>query len=90
MALSTAENETDWGVEPDVRLDLTDLAPPEPMVRILVTLGGLPSGGTVLARLRRRPIFLYPRLLAMGCTHETRELGPGAVEILVRKPGRRA
>ena len=85
----TASTATPGAEAPEVRLDLTDLAPPEPMVRILETLGGLSPGGTLLARLRRRPIFLYPRLLAMGCAHETRELGPGQVEILIRKPGPR-
>ena len=69
-----------------VTVDVSDLVPPEPMVRILEALDRLPPGETLLVQHVRRPVFLYPRLDALGYEHETRELGPGRVEIRIRKP----
>ena len=69
-----------------VTIDVADLVPPEPMVRILEALDGLEPGETLRVEHRRRPVYLYPHLDAMGCTHETRELGPEKVELLIRKP----
>jgi uncharacterized protein (DUF2249 family) len=66
-----------------VRLDVSDLAPPEPMVRILEAAAKLGPGQTLLVEHHRRPVYLYPQLDAQGFLHETRELGPGRVEILI-------
>jgi uncharacterized protein (DUF2249 family) len=68
-------------------IDVSELVPPEPMVRILETLAALPPGATLLVHHVRRPVHLYPRLDELGCQHETRELAPGRVEILIRKSG---
>jgi uncharacterized protein (DUF2249 family) len=67
-------------------IDVSELVPPEPMVRILGALAELPPGGTLLVHHVRRPVHLYPRLIELGCEQETRELGPGRVEIVIRKP----
>ncbi|MBI2911283.1 MAG: DUF2249 domain-containing protein [Chloroflexi bacterium] len=67
-------------------IDVSDLVPPEPMVRILETLEQLPPGASLLVHHVRRPVYLYPRLEDLGCTHETRELASGQVEILIQKP----
>jgi uncharacterized protein (DUF2249 family) len=66
-----------------VRLDVSDLAPPEPMVRILEAAAKLGPGQTLLVEHHRRPVYLYPQLDAQGFLHETRELGPGRLEILI-------
>jgi uncharacterized protein (DUF2249 family) len=71
---------------PTVRIDVSDLAPPEPMVRILEVLAQLPAGQTLLVEHVRRPVYLYPQLDALGYRHVTRELGPGRVEIRIHKP----
>ena len=47
------------------------------MVRILETLREIGAGQTLLVHHVRRPIHLYPRLDALGCTHETREQPDG-------------
>ncbi len=75
-------------VEPTATLtiDVSELVPPEPMVRILETLAELPPGAVLLVHHVRRPVHLYPRLDELGCQHETRELAPNRVEILIRKP----
>ncbi len=55
----------DWP-EPTVRLDNRDLDPPEPMVRILAAAERLEPGETLLALLRREPVFLFPQLEKRG------------------------
>ena len=69
-----------------VQIDVSDLAPPEPMVRILEAMAQLPPGQTLLVEHARRPVYLYPQLDALGYRHETREPGPGRVEIRIHKP----
>ena len=66
-----------------VRLDVSDLAPPEPMVRILEAAAKLGPEQTLFVEHHRRPVYLYPQLDAQGFLHETREPGPGRVEILI-------
>ncbi len=87
---ATAEDEpfpAEWG-DPArvVTVDVSDLVPPEPMVRILEAMASLPAGQTLLVNHARRPVYLYPRLEELGYQHRTRELGPSSVEILIHKP----
>ena len=58
-------------------IDVSHLPPPLPMVRILETLRDLGPGETLLVNHTRRPIHLYPKLDALGCTHETTEVAAG-------------
>ncbi|HET8631721.1 MAG TPA: DUF2249 domain-containing protein [Thermomicrobiales bacterium] len=78
----------DGWVAPDatVTIDVSELVPPEPLVKILEALEALPAGGTLLVHHVRRPLHLYPRLDDLGCRHETREPAPGRVEVLIHKP----
>lgn len=66
-------------------IDVSELVPPEPMIRILGALEELPAGATLLVHHARRPIYLYPRLEELGYRHETRELAPDQVEVLIEK-----
>jgi uncharacterized protein (DUF2249 family) len=66
-------------------LDVRGLEPPWPMVRVLERLETLAPGEELLVIHERRPLFLYPQLEDRGFVHETRELGPGEVRILVRR-----
>lgn len=52
--------------DPAQVLDLVGLLPPEPMVRILETLGGMPAGAVLFALLDREPMFLFPELAHRG------------------------
>lgn len=52
--------------EPIAELDLRDLDPPEPMVRIMETLEELLPGDTLFALLAREPVFLFPELARRG------------------------
>ncbi|WP_209888608.1 DUF2249 domain-containing protein [Rhizobium leguminosarum] len=52
--------------DPTWNLDLTDLAPPEPMERILSRLETMASGEVLFALLNREPVFLFSELKARG------------------------
>jgi uncharacterized protein (DUF2249 family) len=69
-----------------VRIDVGDLVPLEPMVRILEALAQLAPGQTLLVEHVRRPVYLYPQLDAQGYQHTTDELGPGRVQLRIHKP----
>lgn len=67
-------------------IDVSHLPPPLPMVKILETLRALGPGETLLVQHTRRPIHLYPKLEALGCTHETTELPSGKIEVRITRP----
>jgi uncharacterized protein (DUF2249 family) len=76
----------DWNERPSLVIDVSDLEPPGPMIRILEALEEMPGNAMLLVEHVRRPIHLYDRLDERGCTHETRELAPNRVQVLIRKP----
>ncbi len=67
-----------------VTIDVSQLTPPEPMMRVLEALSRLAPGETLLVRHVQRPLYLYRKLDEMGHVHQTWEMGPGRVEILIR------
>lgn len=52
--------------EPIAEFDLTELDPPEPMVRILAETERMQPGDVLFALLSREPLFLYPELTKRG------------------------
>lgn len=52
--------------DPSSYLDLADLDPPEPMVRILAAADRLEPGEVLFALLSREPLFLFPELTKRG------------------------
>jgi uncharacterized protein (DUF2249 family) len=85
--VSTASgDDLDWSrPTAEVTIDVSELVPPEPMIKILEALEALPSGGVLLVRHVRRPMHLYPRLDDLGYRYDTRELGPGRIEVLIER-----
>jgi uncharacterized protein (DUF2249 family) len=67
-------------------LDVRRLEPPEPMVQILERLDTLASGQRFVVFHARRPMLLYPQLDERGFLHDTEELEPGLVRIVIRRP----
>ena len=61
VAIGSSPSAAFWG-DPIQELDLCDLEPPEPMVRILETLEELRQGDVLFALLAREPVFLFPEL----------------------------
>ncbi len=84
-----ATDDEDWDTPTEiVTIDVSELVPPEPMVKILGAAEALQAGQTLLVNHVRRPVYLYPRLEELGFAHQTRELASGGVEILIRRaPG---
>ncbi|MGS1079220.1 DUF2249 domain-containing protein [Pseudoxanthomonas beigongshangi] len=59
------------------RLDLRELAPPEPMQRILASLETLPRGGRLVAFTPFRPLPLMSLLDAWGYAYRVHDLPAG-------------
>lgn len=70
----------------EISIDVSELVPPEPMMKILGALEELPDGGQLTVHHVRRPMHLYPRLDEMGYAHITKELAPDKVELVITKP----
>jgi uncharacterized protein (DUF2249 family) len=84
--LPGADSSWPTNVNGEVSIDVSELVPPEPMIKILEALEKLQPGDRLLVHHVRRPIHLYDRLNEMGYRHQTRNLGPGKVEVLIEKP----
>ena len=80
-ARAAASTEGDMAV-----LDVRGLEPPEPMVQILERLDTLRPGQRLVVLHERRPMLLYPQLDERGFLHDTEEVEPGLVRIVVRRP----
>jgi uncharacterized protein (DUF2249 family) len=68
-----------------VTVDVRGLEPPQPMLRVLERLDALEPDQELVVVHDRRPMFLYPQLDDRGFVHETRDVGPGHVEIRIRR-----
>ncbi|TAK34211.1 MAG: DUF2249 domain-containing protein [Chloroflexota bacterium] len=67
-------------------VDVRELVPPQPMLRIMDALERLQSGQTLLVHHVRRPVYLFPRLDEMGYRYQVRDIGPEQVDLLITKP----
>lgn len=63
--LVSASNSDGWPA-PKTRLDVRDLDPPEPMVRILAAVAAMQPSDVLAATLDREPVFLFPELKKRG------------------------
>lgn len=90
LAVGSSPSAVFWG-EPTIELDLCDLDPPEPMVRILESLETLEQGDVLFALLIREPLFLFPELAKRE--HEWAgnfDASGTTYRLLVRHGGRKA
>jgi uncharacterized protein (DUF2249 family) len=74
-----------WFYPRRLTIDVRELEPPEPMLRVFDALETLAPGQHLEVRHNRRPIFLYPQLEERGFTHETDEPEEGIVRIVIRR-----
>jgi uncharacterized protein (DUF2249 family) len=65
LASEDVQDEDVWP-DPSCSFDLSDLDPPEPMVRILSKLETMSPGEVLFAVLGREPLFLFPELTKRG------------------------
>jgi len=68
-----------------VVLDVRGLEPPEPLVEILDRLDSVRPGQRLVVLHERRPMLLYPQLDERGFLHDTEEIEPGLVRIVIRR-----
>lgn len=68
-----------------VEVDARGLEPPQPMVRILEALAGLPDGAKLLARTDRRPVHLYVHLQERGFVSGSEEQKDGSFITHIRR-----
>lgn len=66
-----------------IELDARGLPPPEPMVRILETLAGLPPNTELHARTDRRPMHLFLQLESRGFHADCAEQPDGSFLTLI-------
>ncbi|WP_243094113.1 DUF2249 domain-containing protein [Thermus thalpophilus] len=79
--------EADWETyQAEVFIE-ENLEPPLPMVRVLEALAALKPGEKLLVHHVRRPVHLLARLEEEGHAYALKDLGPGRVELLIRKGG---
>ncbi len=67
-------------------LDLRDLPPPEPMIRVLERVATLSPNETLIVHHSRIPRLLYPRLKERGLIVTTDELANDHVLLTIRRP----
>jgi hypothetical protein len=65
------------------QLNLTGLAPPEPLERVLDALTDLSSDQRLRVRLDREPTPLYPMLSGMGYRWRALTVAQGGFELLI-------
>lgn len=68
----------------DIQLDLRDLPPPEPMVRILDALELLQPGQRLEAMTPYRPLPLLPMLEKLGYAWQVEDTASGHARLLIR------
>jgi len=73
------------GAPADVEVDARGLEPPQPMVKILEALDGLPAATRLHARTDRRPMHLYPLLEARAFVGESEEQADGSFITHIRR-----
>ena len=66
------------GAAGEIELDARGLEPPEPLIRIMVALESLPSGGKLRARTDREPCHLFREAAQRGFRHESIEQSDGS------------
>lgn len=65
--------------------DLTELEPPEPMEAVLRACAALTPGAVQTARLPRRPVLLFPQLVARGVRFEVAQRPDGTVLLWLQR-----
>lgn len=70
-----------------VDLDVSDLEPPEPLLRTLAALKKLPEGHCLRMIHRMKPRLLYERLPELGYLADTREGKDGRCEVYLWRSG---
>jgi hypothetical protein len=71
-------------------LDVSDLEPPEPLVRALEAVKRLSDEQFLHLKHRRKPCLLYENIGALGFASETRDGGGGMCDVFIWKQGNKS
>lgn len=73
-----------WCDTDGLHLDTRGLAPPDPMVAVLMHIDKPGQTGPIIVHLDRNPVFLFPELDERGWTCDVASDDPGDVRIILR------
>ena len=73
------------GEEKIIELDVTQLEPPEPMIRIFETLPRVDENTILLVHHHREPVMLYEKLEERGYRAVTHKINDNSYEVLILK-----
>lgn len=76
---------SEWPAAEVSILDVSNLAPPEPLERALERAQSLAPGEAFVLVHRREPCLLFPLLEKQGFEYATRMPEEGRVEVLIRR-----
>lgn len=68
-----------------VTIDVRDLPMPQPMMRILEALDGLPAGQALFVAHKKIPVYLLPELRDRGFDYRLKEIADQHVQLLIFK-----
>lgn len=83
--LSEEKNSADLNFEKIIEIDVRELPPPEPMIKILETLSQIDEQTFLLVHHHREPMMLYPKLEERGFEAITNKINDNYYKVLIMK-----
>jgi len=71
--------------EKNIFMDLSNLQPPEPMIKVFETLPKLKEEQTLTIITHHKPLPLYERLAAMNYEYQPEELADGRCKTIIKR-----
>lgn len=68
-----------------IEIDVRELTPPEPMMKILSMLPNIPAGGILLVHHHREPMMLYDKLEEQGFTAVTQKINDNYFKVVITR-----
>lgn len=82
-------NIDEQSVSPDykkvIEIDVRELAPPEPMIKVLESLSGIDEETVLVVHHHREPAMLYPKLEERGYTAMTNKIEEDYYKVVITK-----
>jgi len=72
-----------------IEIDVRDLTPPEPMIKVLETLSQVDEKTLLLVHHHREPLMLYPKLEERGNEAKSYKINENYFKVLITKKGNR-
>jgi TusA-related sulfurtransferase len=72
-----------------IELDVRELVPPEPMMKILENINRVDEKTILLVHHHREPLMLYPKLEERGYEAVTNKISENYYKVVIKKKGSR-